>query len=101
MPLGRAQARAVQLIPEGRDRHRSCRPPANLNFGVWSDEQPDPALGGGPPLDPGLCLLAARAVEHEQFWETGHVSDRLNELHELAAVRAQRRSWSVGNITQK
>jgi len=29
-----SRARAVQLIPEGRDRHRSCRPPANLNFGV-------------------------------------------------------------------
>jgi len=46
---------------------------------VWSDEQPDSALGGGPFLDLGPCLLAARAVEHEQFWETGHVSDRLDE----------------------
>jgi hypothetical protein len=52
----------------------------------------DSALGGRPFLDLGLCLLAARAVEHEQFWKTGHVSDRLDELHGLAAVGAQRRS---------
>jgi hypothetical protein len=41
-------------------------------------------------------LLAARAVEHEQFWEPCHVSDRLDELHGLVAIGAQGRSGSVG-----
>ena len=68
-----SRARAVQLIPEGEigieDRLlilisvSDQKPPSR----VWSDEQPDSALGGGPFLDLGPCLLAARAVEHEQF----------------------------------
>jgi len=53
-------------------------------------------LGGGFFLHLGLCLLAARAVEHEQFWESGQVIDRLDKLHRLPAIGAQRRSWDIG-----
>ena len=49
----------------------------------------------------GLRLPAARTVEHEEFRQARDMRDRLDELHRLAAIGAQRRSWHIGQHAAK
>jgi hypothetical protein len=58
-------------------------------------------LGGALLLQLCFRLFAARAIEHEKLRQRAQVGNRLDELHGLPALRAQRRTWNISRHIAK